>query len=84
MPAMLRAVGEAFAPEILLGLLFYGYASGCSVRESSRRRPTRAFHFGSLLAARIRIMTHCPLSEDILDEIQELLYKFCSWRKRRE
>ncbi len=38
--------GEAIAPEVLLGLLFYGYATGKSVHAGSKRRATKTWGFG--------------------------------------
>jgi transposase len=50
--------GEAIAPETLLGLLFYGYASGIfSSRKLEKGRPTKIWGFGMWQADCTRIMT---------------------------
>ena len=47
--------GEPFAPEILLGLLFYGYAQVYSVHARSSKLPTKAYHSATLQGICIQI-----------------------------
>lgn len=49
--------GMPYAPEVLLGLLLYGYATGTFVRASWRRRPMSRFRIAILPATCTRTMT---------------------------
>jgi len=52
--------GEAFAPEILLGLLLYGYATGVFSSRKMRRRRTKPSRFASLRVGCILTTTRLP------------------------
>lgn len=52
--------GVAYAPEILLGLLFYGYATEVFSSRKSSGAPMRVSHFGTSRAICIRTMTRLP------------------------
>ena len=75
--------GEAYAPEILLGLLFYGYATGVFSSRKIERATYESIPFRYIAGGlHPDHDTIANFRKTFLPEIQSCLCKSCCWRMR--